>query len=50
VDQLQPIAGAAPIDLRIYRGGHMMYFRPSSRHQLSEDARSLYHAAEPASN
>jgi carboxypeptidase C (cathepsin A) len=50
VDQLQPIAGAAPIDLRVYRGGHMMYFRPASRHQLAEDARSLYRAAEPASN
>ena len=50
VDQLQPIAGAAPIDLRVYRGGRMMYFRPASRRQLAEDARSLFHAAEPASN
>ncbi len=51
VDQLRPIAGAAAIALRVYRGGHMMYFRGASRHQLTDDAQALYRsAAEPASN
>jgi carboxypeptidase C (cathepsin A) len=45
VGQLEPIDGAAPIELRVYRGGHMMYLRPSSRRALSQDARGLYGAA-----
>jgi carboxypeptidase C (cathepsin A) len=45
IDQLRPIQGAAPIELRVYRGGHMMYFRPQSRHQLQEDARALFRSA-----
>jgi carboxypeptidase C (cathepsin A) len=45
VNQLRPIDGAAPVDIRIYRGGHMMYLRPSSRAQLSRDVRSIYAAA-----
>ncbi len=28
VSQLRPIEGAAPIEVRVYRGGHMMYLRP----------------------
>jgi carboxypeptidase C (cathepsin A) len=42
VGQLRPIEGAAPVDVRVYRGGHMMYLRPASRAELSRDARSLY--------
>ena len=42
VSQLRPIEGAAPIDVRVYRGGHMMYLRPASRAELSRDAGSLY--------
>jgi carboxypeptidase C (cathepsin A) len=42
VDQLAPIATARPIDLKVYRGGHMMYLRPASRHALGEDARAFY--------
>lgn len=45
VDQLRPIEGAAPITLRTYRGGHMMYFRAPSRRQLHEDTAELYRAA-----
>ena len=45
VSQLRPIEGAAPIDVRVYRGGHMMYLRPASRADLSHDARSLYQAS-----
>jgi carboxypeptidase C (cathepsin A) len=45
VSQLKPIEGAAPIDVRVYRGGHMMYLRPASRAELSRDARELYQVA-----
>ncbi len=48
IDQLRPIEGAEPITLKVYRGGHMMYMRAPSRHQLYEDARQIYHSvAEP---
>ena len=42
VDQLEPIDGARPIDVRVYRGGHMMYMRPASRALLTKDVRALY--------
>jgi carboxypeptidase C (cathepsin A) len=42
VDQLAPIDGARAIELKVYRGGHMMYLRPASRRALSEDARAFY--------
>jgi carboxypeptidase C (cathepsin A) len=45
VDQLPPLAGAAPIELRLYGGGHMMYMRPESRRALKADARALYERA-----
>ncbi len=50
IDQLRPIQGAAPVALKVYRGGHMMYFRAPSRHQLFEDARELYAAAVPGND
>ena len=45
VDQLPPLSGAAPISLRVYPGGHMMYMRPGSRHALAGDAQALYDRA-----
>ena len=45
VSQLRPIDGAAPVEVRVYRGGHMMYLRPGSRAQLSSDVRGIYAAA-----
>lgn len=42
VDQLEPIEGATAIDLKVYRGGHMMYLRAPSRKALADDARALY--------
>jgi carboxypeptidase C (cathepsin A) len=42
IDQLAPIETARPIELRVYRGGHMMYMRPASRRALTEDVRPLY--------
>ena len=34
VDQLAPIDTARAIELKVYRGGHMMYLRPGSRRAL----------------
>lgn len=45
VSQLKPLDGAAPVEVRTYRGGHMMYTRPASRHQLAIDANAFYQAA-----
>jgi carboxypeptidase C (cathepsin A) len=42
VDQLAPIDTARPIELRVYRGGHMMYLRPASRQALARDVRDFY--------
>jgi carboxypeptidase C (cathepsin A) len=42
IDQLAPIETARPIELRVYRGGHMMYLRPASRQALTHDARDFY--------
>jgi carboxypeptidase C (cathepsin A) len=38
VDQMPPLAGAAPIRIVTYEGGHMMYLRPDSRRALKADA------------
>jgi carboxypeptidase C (cathepsin A) len=43
--QLPPLAGAAPVTFRTYRGGHMMYMRAGSRRALAEDSRALYRRA-----
>jgi len=42
IDQLAPLEGARPVELKVYRGGHMMYLRPASRHVLAQDARAFY--------
>ena len=42
IDQLAPIDKARPIELKVYRGGHMMYLRPASRRALAQDARAFY--------
>jgi carboxypeptidase C (cathepsin A) len=42
VDQLAPIDKARPIEIKVYRGGHMMYLRPASRAALAADARAFY--------
>jgi carboxypeptidase C (cathepsin A) len=42
IDQLAPIETARPIELKVYRGGHMMYLRPDSRRALTQDAREFY--------
>jgi carboxypeptidase C (cathepsin A) len=45
LDQLPPLAGAAPVTFRVYPGGHMLYMRVASRRALTEDARALYQRA-----
>jgi carboxypeptidase C (cathepsin A) len=42
IDQLAPIETARPIELRVYRGGHMMYLRPASRQAFAQDVRDFY--------
>ena len=45
VGQVRTIPGATPIRLEVLRGGHMMYFRPDSRHALKQSAIELYRPA-----
>jgi carboxypeptidase C (cathepsin A) len=42
IGQLAPIDTARPIELKVYRGGHMMYLREVSRRALAQDAREFY--------
>jgi carboxypeptidase C (cathepsin A) len=42
IDQLAPLEKARPVELKVYRGGHMMYLRPGSRRALTQDARAFY--------
>lgn len=47
INQLEPIDGAAPVALKLYDGGHMMYLRAASRSALAADARAMYAVAAP---
>ena len=49
VDHMAPIDTGRPVELKVYRGGHMMYLRPTSRRALSEDARVFYRGVLKAS-
>ncbi len=42
VKQLPPLAGAAPITIEDYAGGHMLYLRPGSRRALTQDVEAMY--------
>jgi carboxypeptidase C (cathepsin A) len=42
VNQLPTVAGAAPIEIKDYLGGHMLYMRPTTREALKEDAKAMY--------
>jgi carboxypeptidase C (cathepsin A) len=42
IGQLAPIDTGRPIELKVYRGGHMMYLREVSRRALAQDAREFY--------
>lgn len=45
IRQMEPIEGAAPVQLKVYPGGHMLYLRAASRKDLAADARAVYAAA-----
>jgi carboxypeptidase C (cathepsin A) len=42
IDQLAPLEAGRPVELKVYRGGHMMYLRPTSRGALTQDVRTFY--------
>jgi carboxypeptidase C (cathepsin A) len=46
VGQVRSIPNATPIRLDVLEGGHMMYFRPDSRHALKDAAAALYQATQ----
>lgn len=45
VRQMPNLAGAAPVALAVYPGGHMAYMRPETRRRFAEDAAALYRGA-----
>jgi carboxypeptidase C (cathepsin A) len=42
VGQLPSLPRAAPIQVKTYAGGHMLYLRPESREALKQDAKAMY--------
>jgi carboxypeptidase C (cathepsin A) len=42
VGQLPSLPRAAPIEVKTYAGGHMLYLRPETREALKQDARALF--------
>ena len=42
VGQLPSLPRAAPIQVKTYAGGHMLYLRPDSREALKQDAKAMY--------
>jgi carboxypeptidase C (cathepsin A) len=45
LDHLPPMADPSRVQLKLYRGGHMLYLDPTSRHAFSADAKSFYQEA-----
>lgn len=45
LDQMAPLAGAAPVAFEVYAGGHMFYTRAAARQAFTADARRLYERA-----
>lgn len=44
IGTLPPLAGADPVRLQVYEGGHMMYLRPDSRAALRQEVEGLVEA------
>lgn len=44
IDHLPPLGGTDRVQLKLYRGGHMMYLNAASRAALTTDARTFYGA------
>jgi len=42
VNQLPTLAGAAPIEIKDYAGGHMLYMRPATREALKADVKPIF--------
>lgn len=42
LDHLPPIGGPGRAQLRLYRGGHMIYFNEETRRAMTADARAFY--------
>ena len=45
VDHLPPMGAPDRVQLKLYRGGHMLYFLPESRAAFSADAKAFYGAS-----
>jgi carboxypeptidase C (cathepsin A) len=45
LDHLPPMADPSRVQLKLYRGGHMLYLDPESRHAFSADAKAFYQEA-----
>ncbi len=45
VNQFAPLAGASPIEVETYAGGHMLYLRPETRRALKVDVEAMYERA-----
>jgi carboxypeptidase C (cathepsin A) len=45
LDHLPPMADPTRVQLKLYRGGHMLYLDPESRHAFSADAKAFYQEA-----
>jgi carboxypeptidase C (cathepsin A) len=48
LDHMPQIGGPNRIALKLYRGGHMLYLDPQSRHALSDDVAAFFKAGEAA--
>jgi carboxypeptidase C (cathepsin A) len=44
LDHLPEIGTPDRVQLKLYRGGHMFYFNPDSRHAFGQEAKSFYQA------
>lgn len=45
LDHLPPMSDPTRVQLKLYRGGHMLYLDPESRHAFSADAKAFYQEA-----
>jgi carboxypeptidase C (cathepsin A) len=45
LDHLPTMTDPMRVQLKLYRGGHMLYLDPTSRHAFSADARAFYQEA-----
>jgi carboxypeptidase C (cathepsin A) len=46
LDHLPPLGPPSRVELKLYRGGHMLYLIPASRKAFSADAAAFYRGGE----